>query len=205
MKTNSPLASVTLLILLGSLTTSKSFGGTIFQNVGSGDAQIAVYDPIGQSFVADDVQLSTIAFAFSDMNLGNPNTPVTMLLYSGNGVGGTLLDSVTQTLPFVLPGTGAPLQFIDFNFAGNSLILGDTYTAVVTTTSAKVGVAYNVNDVYAGGQLFESYAVGDPFHNEAGYDLAFRVVTIPEPGSAVLVTLGGLAMLIPRRRSGDSV
>lgn len=205
MKTKSCLASVSLLLLSGWLTMPNSFGGTILQNVGSGDAQIAVYDPIGQSFVADDVQLSTIAFAFSDMNLGNPNSPITMSLYAGTGVGGTLLDSVTQTLPFVLPGTGAPLQFIDFNFAGNSLILGATYTAVVTTTSPKVGVAYNVNDVYAGGQVFESYAAGDPFHNEAGYDLAFRVVTVPEPGSAVLVTLGGLAMLIRCRRSGVSV
>ena len=205
MKTKSCFASVPLLLLLGGLPPSAVFGGTILQNVGSGDAQIAVYDPIGQSFVADDVQLSTIAFAFSDMNLGNPNSPITMSLYAGTGVGGTLLDSVTQTLPFVLPGTGAPLQFIDFNFAGNSLILGATYTAVVTTTSPKVGVAYNVNDVYAGGQVFESYAAGDPFHNEAGYDLAFRVVTVPEPGSAVLVTLGGLAMLIRCRRSGVSV
>lgn len=205
MKTKSCFASVPLLLLLGGLTPSAGFGGTILQNVGSGDAQIAVYDPIGQSFVADDVQLSTIAFAFSDMNLGNPNSPITMSLYAGTGVGGTLLDSVTQTLPFVLPGTGAPLQFIDFNFAGNGLILGATYTAVVTTTSPKVGVAYNVNDVYAGGQVFESYAAGDPFHNEAGYDLAFRVVTIPEPGVAALSALGGLALLIRCRRSGVSV
>jgi hypothetical protein len=85
MKLISRLQILPMLTLLGALTTANSFGGIIFQNVGYGDAQIAVYDPIGQSFVADDVQLTTVAFAFSNMNPASTNAPVTMSLYQGAG------------------------------------------------------------------------------------------------------------------------
>ena len=202
MKLISRFPAIPTLTILGVLTAANSFGVTIFQNVGFGDAQIAVYDPIGQSFVADDVQLTTVAFAFSNMNPASTNAPVTMSLYQGAGFGGLLLDSVTQNLPGFLPGINDPLGFIDFDFTGNSLILGATYTVAVTTSTSKYGVAYHPNDVFAGGQLFESYVTSDPFHNEPGYDMAFRVITVPEPGSATLGAVAGLAALMLRRRSG---
>lgn len=195
MKTKSGCASAALLVLLGGPGVSDSFGGTILQNEGSGSLQIAFFAPLGQSFVADDVQLSTIGFAFADMNPGHPNSPVTLSLYAGSGFGGTLLGSVTQTLPLTLPEIRAPFEFIDFNFSGHSLVPGATYTAVATTTSPKVGIVYNRRNAYAEGQLFEVNTVGDP-----GQDLVFRVVTVPEPAPAVLGPLSGLILLIRRRR-----
>src|SRR5262245_27386795 len=100
---------------------------------------------LGQSFVAEDSLLGTIAFAFQDLNRTNPNTPITVSLLNGGGLSGSLVASVVQTLPSVLPD---PMEFFSFDFSGTSLTVGATYTAVLSTNSIKVAVHWGL-DVYS--------------------------------------------------------
>lgn len=168
--------------------------GDIVQDTGVFDRAIASFDPIGQTFTAVDAQVSTIAFAFSDINPGFPNDPVTMSLYEGSGFGGILLASVSQTLPGVLPDTLATPQFIDFDFSGVMLTVGSTYTVAVTTSSSpKVAVVYSGANPYG----FGNYISGVDGAN-AAFDLNFRVLGVPGPATGLSLTIG--TVLSTRRR-----
>jgi hypothetical protein len=161
-------------ILTGGLVGAALLGGQaradIVQDSGVFDLAISFHQPVGQSFTAADTRISAIAFAFSDINPTFPNDPVTMSLYAGEGFGGTLLASVTQTLPAVLPGTSATPEFFDFDFSGVELDVGSVYT-VTTSNSPKVGVVYSQSNPYAGGVLYTPEYGGAV----AEWDLNFRV------------------------------
>ncbi len=162
----------TCMVLGAAVLACGSAGADIVQGAGVFDLAISFHQPVGQSFTAVDAQISAIAMAFSDINPSFPNEPVTMALYEGEGYGGALIASVTQTLPAVLPSTSATPQFIDFNFTGVDLVPGSVYTVVVTTgTSPKIAVVYSQSDPYTGGDLYTPVYGGAV----AGWDLNFRV------------------------------
>lgn len=168
----------------------------IVQDSGQFDLAIFAYAPLGQTFTAVDAQISAIAFAFSEINPGFPNDPVTMSLYAGDGFGGTLIASVSQTLPAVLPSTSAPPQFIDFDFTGVTLTVGEVYTVAVTAgTSPRIAAVYSNADPYAGGHYISGFD-----GSIAAYDLNFRVTAaVPAPAGLAL-GLGALSAGLRRRR-----
>jgi len=169
-------------------TAPPSFGATIIQERFTHFATISSFDPIGQTFIAEEPTLLSIAFSFYAFNPGAPNSPITMTLYLGSGFDGPIVDSVTQTVQ--ASGVGLPL-FFDFDFSGNNLLVGTTYTAAVTTSSARNGVFYNsVGDAYLNGQALESSATS----NLEGMnpDLRFRITSVPEPSTIAILILGGL-------------
>lgn len=169
--------------------------GTIENTLGQFDAAIGFYAPLGQSFTAIDPELLSIGFAYSDLNPGSDNTPITLSLYAGNGVGGALIASRTFTLPDVLPSITDPPSIIDTDFSGVSLIVGQEYTAALTTMSFKVGVVYGA-DGYAGGTTTSPLS-----QCSTGCDTDFRIVGrsdngpggVPEPAAWALMLTGFLA------------
>jgi hypothetical protein len=174
---------------------------TIENTAGVFDGSIAFYSPLGQTFTAIDTDLISIGFAYSDLNPDSPNDPITLSLYSGDGLGGALLASHTFTLPSVLPSTLAAPVIVDTDFSGVSLTVGSVYTAALSGSSFKVAAVYGA-DAYSGGHATKSLS------GCAACDLDFRVVgrsgggigPVPEPATWALM-LAGFAGLGARLRS----
>jgi hypothetical protein len=134
-----------------------------------------------------------------------------MSLYQGAGFGGLLVNSVTQTLPAVLPSTLAPPVFIDFDFSGTALVLGQTYTAAVTTSSPKVGVVLLGSDGYANGRMFQTGSFTACGQTGELCDLNFRVTgatvvggQVPEPSTVVLLASGLVGLMAWKRRQSKN-
>jgi len=139
--------------------------------------------------------ISSIAFSFEDFSPLFANDPVTMLLYEGVGIAGTLLDTSMQTLT---PGINA--VFVDFDFSSVSLTVGALYTAIVQAPNARWAINYEASgNPYAGGTMISG---GSVFQD---LDLRFRVTplsTVPVPAAVWLfgTALIGLAGFSKRRK-----
>ncbi|HEX3885936.1 MAG TPA: PEPxxWA-CTERM sorting domain-containing protein [Phenylobacterium sp.] len=192
--------------------TAGAAQATVIENTqGPFDASIADFSPVGQEFVAVDPDLISIGFAYVDLNPNDPNTPLTVSLYNGaaglDGAGeiaGTPIATRTFTLPSTLPTPGDPLAFINTDFSGVQLTVGNSYTATVTTTSSKVGVLYG-GDGYGQGVTVNNFP-----ECSTGCDVDFRIEGsdvatggVPEPASwALLIAgFGGVGAMLRRRRS----
>ena len=70
----------------------------ILQDNATTTALVEFYEPIGQSFTAEDASVS-FAFYYETMNVGELNDPLELRLLSGDGLGGSVLGSFTFTLP----------------------------------------------------------------------------------------------------------
>jgi hypothetical protein len=174
---------------------------TIENTAGVFDVSIASSSPLAQTFTAIDTDLLSIGFAYSDINPDQTNSPITLSLYAGEGVGGSLVASRTFTLPAVLPSVFAAPVIVDTDFSGVSLTAGSVYTAALSTSSFKVAAVYGA-DAYAGGHAINSLS------GCTACDLDFRVVgssgdqttSVPEPAAWALM-LAGFAGLGARLRS----
>ena len=164
--------------------------------------QVNSTQPIGQTFVADDVRLATFSFE------------------SGPTAASQLVGEVWATTGG-LPSGGAPIwvgapQAVliagDYFFnPGIDLVLGSTYAIVARSTgpgATTVPLGIVLGNPYAGGQSVVSLdgasAVWQTFPS-VGFpvsDLSTRIVMNPEPGTWALFGLGlaGLGAAARRRR-----
>jgi hypothetical protein len=190
-------------------SAASAIAGTQEQLGENASSQIDASEPIGQTFTADgDPELVSIGFGFFNSNSGNPNGNTTVRLYEGVGDGGTLVATVTDTLPD-LPAFGETL--FDFDFSGENVQLtpGQVYTALVYRSNARWSLQRNNPNAspfapdYAGGHLMR---LGS---EDTSQDARFRVVTAPRvpllgPLGALALTLGLLGAGWRRLRSGGT-
>jgi hypothetical protein len=196
------LAASVLLV-----SAHAAIAATIQQPYVYGGFQINANSPIGQTFTAIDPLIDIAAFDVFDANPGAIDFTLTYLLYEGAGVGGSLLGSASAAVVAGQEGW-APASF-----GGIPVIVGNTYTLVITDATPRWAVRTLVLDpVYASLNYAGGVALigGTPLAN---VDLTFYVgtdappiVTLPKPPPlpepATLALLGvGLAALFARRRA----
>lgn len=181
--------------------------GDIIQDQHNFAKQILSYSPIGQTFIAEDALISHIGFGLDDMNPQvGPIVPVNVELYEGLGSSATLLGS--SPIEGLEPGFGEwpnPIEFFDADFSWATLTVGQDYTIILSTTSARAGV-WGAEWVGVDGTILgpDPYPGGEGFDNQssstlAQHDLMFRVLPVPEPATLLMLGLGGFALLRKRR------
>jgi hypothetical protein len=174
-----------------------------YQNGSSGGAEYWLDRSLAQTFTAGySMQLHHIEVqmdAWSDP----PTYPTTVEIratVSGMPTG-AVLGSV-----YVPDGFAWGWDSIDFLSDNVFLTAGNMYAIVfwnndpnneVNTTNA-VSIAWSPN-AYTAGELLGNTGSGWSADNPGVGDMAFRTYMIPEPGTALLVGLGGLVVLRKRR------
>lgn len=225
-----------LRFALAAAVTAAAFAGispaaatTVAVSGGDGARgyQIQAFQPLGQSFLATDTNLLSFGFDFQTFNdtvtglpggASVPNSPVTLTIVSGAGLAGSVVATRTATLP-LFPLDRA-LHPYDFDLTGTTLTAGQTYTALLSTGSTRLGVVFGPTiNIYNGQQLSgDAYAPGRFYASGSGVpsdctrlgdcDLNFRFTAItpsavPEPATWGMMTAGfgvaGSALRRPRR------
>lgn len=217
---NKIFVAAALAAAVPTLAPTAAGAATIQVVSGSGARSTTLFNgPVGQSFTSIDSTLTSVGFQFQLFNTPQPNTPFTLQLLNGSGLGGTQIYSTQFTLPDTIPASG--LNWYDFSLPNVAVNTGGAYTFVLSNSSLRYGVVLgpDINiftgvplsgDAYAGGQAFgvQSYP-NCPNTSASACDLNFRVsgttatAAVPEPASWAMM-LGGFALLggaLRRRRA----
>lgn len=191
---------------LATFSTTASHAVTTVVTGGSGQrsAQIADFGPIGQSFTAIDSELVSFGFQIQTLNAGSIVAPITLTLRSGSGLSGAVLGTRVLT-PVGVPAGRVP-TWIDFDLTDTMLDIGQSYTALLSSTSARFGMVFgpDINiftgqplgsDAYAGGEVISLVALAAPCAAGGICDANFRfsgvtAAAIPEPASWALLIAG---------------
>lgn len=199
-------ASLSLLAV-----ATPAFAGDISVISGSGMRATTLYNgPVGQSFTSIDTNLTSVGFQFQLFNTPQANTPFTLTLLNGSGLGGTQIFTTQFTLPTTIPTSG--LNWFDVALPNIATTIGNAYTFVLSNSSLRYGVVLgpDINiqtgqvlggDAYTGGQAFgvQSYP-NCPNTPASQCDLNFRVSgttaagAVPEPAAWAMM-IGGFAMM----------
>jgi hypothetical protein len=184
--------------LLAIFLACASAHADIVQSNDNGSYATWYWRPLGQSFTAtaseSQVRVVSVLIVAANSNLADPT--IALQVREGIGHTGAVLGSQTS---MVIPTDDLTRTWIDFEFASPlALTPGQQYTLSFSATNAEMtagAYAHSTFNPYSGGAVIE----GDGFLVPQD-DLAFRVLSVPEPTSLALGVFMGAALMLHRHR-----
>lgn len=174
------------ILLLFPVAGSATYGDEIINPIGGGRLQIENFEPIGNTFVAED-ELVTVGLGIEPINPGSdPTDPLVVEVYEGVGVAGNPLIYSQSFVP------SPDFQgFLETDPIPTSLVIGAEYSVLISVDgdSSYWGLLRSQS-----GQFGEPLINGQPTGNPAEFNrFSMRIapVLIPEPATG-----GTTAMLL---------
>jgi len=188
---NKSVARLTILLVL--MFSAVSVHATIIQDVSSGWNQIHYFQPIGQSFTAEESHALWAGMGVRDGNESSaPNDYlITMKLFWGAGIFTADHELLSQEVDLHAIGTRG---YANLDISSIMFDVGSSYTIALYNDTARWGAELDGN-LYSGG-VFYSDGTARP-----NADARFQVVSapVPEPSTFALVGLGILGVGFARR------
>ena len=159
--------------------------------------------PTGQSFTAGITGLLTQIDIYANGQYLGMND-LTMEIRSGDGLGGTILGSLTQTVGPIPggPGLSGIILNIDTTSLGVNVVSGSSYTFLFTNITGSGdlytrGVLGSRVNPYSGGRSYNPTAYGDT----VDWDYAFQTHVVPLPAAVWLFGSALIGLIGLKRRS----
>lgn len=179
-------------VFISTILPLAATAAPILQNQSTNSYQMQHWQPIGQSFTAEDSIVECIGIYIAPSNPSLDLSGINFKLFEGEGFAGNIIQSE------VFKPSAGYTGWLDMNVKSVDFNVGSKYTIALSTYTPYWGILISSNDVYAGGQAYHANIAGQT--NVDYKDLKFHVNPVPIPAAIWLFGVGIASIVGFRRR-----